>query len=357
MDGGLTDRHIRIEDGSTGALHLLQKRPMPEHKIDPQTVTKPLQLLAAWLVALIVLDTAFLTAAATIKAPDWAPAILVIASVANVPLFLFGMFLLQTKYRPEMQEDSFYSVYLRDQRKLNDLGSELESYLNKAGIDLKSLTAGQSLKDASIEIQRKIDSLLSEMKQTLLTIENVKPSSSQELSPEPILELAKALMAQGQWTEAAKQFDEYIKYRSSEWEVHFSRAVAYSNAREGLASNIASLRSYNEAIALAPSDLGIHLRARLFSYRGAILKRLRRLDEAEADLTVAQKYAFDDYERNDIKYNLAGVYALRGDRSRLLETIKQLRNAPQYLMAIQAHMGDYFADFANDKEFLRAITL
>lgn len=328
---------------------------MTEHRIDPRMVTKPLQLLAAWLVALIVLDTAFLTAAATIRTPDWASAVLVIASVGNVPIFLFGMFLLQTKYRPEMQEDSYYSVYLRDQNRLNDLGSELETYLKKAGIDLNSLAAGQSLKDASIEVQSKIENLLSEMKQTLNTIERSRPGKPLGVNPEPILELAKALMAQGRWVEAAEKFDEYIKFRPSEWEVHFSRAVAYANARRGFATDISALRSYNEAVALVPPDLGFHLRARLFSYRGAMLKRLRRLDEAEADLTIAQKYAFDDYERSDIRYNLAGVYALKGDRSRLLETVGQLRDAPDYLSAIQAHLGDYFANFADDKEFLQTI--
>jgi Flp pilus assembly protein TadD len=155
--------------------------------------------------------------------------------------------------------------------------------------------------------------------------------------------------------EAAKQFDEYIKHRPLDWDVHFSRAVAYANSREGLVTNTATLRSYNEAIALAPPDIDGNLRARLFSYRGGILKRLRRLEEAEADLMIAQKYATDDYETNDIKYNLAGVYALKGDRRKLLETVNQLRSAPQCLVAIHAHLNDYFANFANDKEFLQAI--
>ncbi len=37
---------------------------------------------------------------------------LVIASIINVPLFLMAIFLLQTKFRPELQEDSYYSKYL-----------------------------------------------------------------------------------------------------------------------------------------------------------------------------------------------------------------------------------------------------
>jgi hypothetical protein len=80
--------------------------------IDPKGITKPIQLLAAWLSGLVVLDGSFLLAASRIVDPGWAGGALVIASIANVPLFLLAIFLLQTKFRPEMQEDSFYSKYL-----------------------------------------------------------------------------------------------------------------------------------------------------------------------------------------------------------------------------------------------------
>lgn len=85
---------------------------MPKQKIEAHKVTKPIQLLAAWLVGLILVNGSFLTAAATIKTPAWAPTLLVIATVLNVPLFLICIFVLQTKFRPEMQEDTYYSKYL-----------------------------------------------------------------------------------------------------------------------------------------------------------------------------------------------------------------------------------------------------
>lgn len=83
-----------------------------QNKIDPQKVTKPIQLLAAWLVGLIVVNAAFLAAAVYIGVSDWTSGALVIASIINVPLFLMAIFLLQTKFRPELQEDSYYSKYL-----------------------------------------------------------------------------------------------------------------------------------------------------------------------------------------------------------------------------------------------------
>jgi hypothetical protein len=81
-------------------------------KIEPHRITKPIQLLAAWLLGLIMVNGAFLIAAGSIEKPDWVVGALVIASIINVPVFLVSIFLLQTKFRPEMQEDSFYSQYL-----------------------------------------------------------------------------------------------------------------------------------------------------------------------------------------------------------------------------------------------------
>ena len=85
---------------------------MANEQIQPDKVTKPIQLLAAWLAGLIITDGAFLTSAALISRPDWASGALVVAAILNVPLFLTALFLLQTKFRPEMQEDAFYSKHL-----------------------------------------------------------------------------------------------------------------------------------------------------------------------------------------------------------------------------------------------------
>ncbi len=85
---------------------------MQEHQIKAEKITKPIQLLAAWLIGLILLVSAILTAAATIKSPSWLPAFFAISAISIIPIFLILIFLLQTKFRPEMQEDSFYSKYL-----------------------------------------------------------------------------------------------------------------------------------------------------------------------------------------------------------------------------------------------------
>ena len=81
-------------------------------QIEPHKITKPIQLLAAWLLGLVLVNGTFLMAAEKIHEPNWLTTALVIASISNVPLFLLAIFLLQTRFRPEMQEDSFYSKYL-----------------------------------------------------------------------------------------------------------------------------------------------------------------------------------------------------------------------------------------------------
>ena len=85
---------------------------MQQKNIEPHKVTKPIQLLAAWLVGLILVNGTFLSTAIAFDACSSERFWLTIASVVNVPLFLGAIFLLQTKFRPELQEDLYYSSYL-----------------------------------------------------------------------------------------------------------------------------------------------------------------------------------------------------------------------------------------------------
>jgi hypothetical protein len=52
----------------------------------------------AWMGALVVVDGSFLLAASAIDHPGWASAVLVIAAVINVPLFLGALLLLRSKF-------------------------------------------------------------------------------------------------------------------------------------------------------------------------------------------------------------------------------------------------------------------
>lgn len=80
-------------------------------QIQPQHVTKPIQLLAAWLVGLVCIDGIFLEVALRLQS-GWERGWLVLAAILNVPAFLTAMFTLQTRFRAELQDDPHYAQYL-----------------------------------------------------------------------------------------------------------------------------------------------------------------------------------------------------------------------------------------------------
>jgi hypothetical protein len=94
------------------------KHTMAQPKIEAHRITKPIQLLAVWFSALVLIDSAFLVAAAKIEYPSWVGPMLSIAAVAFVPLFLIAAFLMQTLFRPQLQDDSHYSEWLKRREKV-----------------------------------------------------------------------------------------------------------------------------------------------------------------------------------------------------------------------------------------------
>jgi len=85
---------------------------VPNREIQPEKVTKPFQLLATWLAGLVLLVSALLAASAQTYEAKWLNCFYAISAVAIIPIFLILIFLLQTKFRPEMQEDKYYSEWL-----------------------------------------------------------------------------------------------------------------------------------------------------------------------------------------------------------------------------------------------------
>lgn len=324
--------------------------------IEPARVTRPFQLLAAWLVALLSLSSAFLIAARTIEKPSWAAGFLIIVAVALVPLFLACMFLLQTKFRPQMQEDKFFFEYFKEQQKANALTNELRKTMADAGLTTEAMALGKSLQNVSNELRSQIKGLADRAQQTVDELQN-RSGQPSNTNPAVALELGKAFAAEGRWLEAAHQLDQYVVTNPSDWQTQFLRGVVYINSRDSTETNLQGLRAYNEALAFADERIDPNLRARLHAYRGAALKRLHRLDEAESELLFARRFAMDSYEITDIASNLAGVYALAGDREKMLDEVRKIKQAPtklskEYIAGIQSHLGDYFSEFKNDSELM-----
>lgn len=130
---------------------------MEKNKISPEKITKPIQLLGAWLVGLLAVDSAFLTAATSMDLSSWQSGALTVAAIVNVPLFIGALFLLQTKFRPELQEDSYYSTYLNNRTnevmkvpKTELLHDQLLLRINKIENKLKSQKSSESSSKLSL---------------------------------------------------------------------------------------------------------------------------------------------------------------------------------------------------------------
>jgi len=120
---------------------------METQKIDAHKITKPIQLMAVWFIALLLIDSAFLTAAAKIENPPWMSPTLSIAAIVFVPLFLSGVFLMQTVFRKELQEDQYYAEWLKRQEEtFKDFKPENNSYKVGEQIDgSDNITAGRDI--------------------------------------------------------------------------------------------------------------------------------------------------------------------------------------------------------------------
>jgi Flp pilus assembly protein TadD len=238
---------------------------------------------------------------------------------------------------------------------LDGLQKQLAAALSKEGLSLEALALGRDLRNVAEESRRVVQSLVAEMQKTFEDLRKSKTEESLLDNPEWNLVLAQGQMATQQSSTAAALFDNYTMHTRATWDAYFAKAVAHANARGGHGSNIEALRSYGEALALAPDDLDRNVRSRLVGYRGAILKRLGRLAEAESDLLLASKLAVADAERCDAMYNLAGVYALRHDRTKMLECVKAIGGSKIYKNAIASHLHDYFAAYSSDSDLLSLI--
>lgn len=135
---------------------------METQKIEAHKITKPIQLMAVWFIALLLIDSAFLTAAANISIPSLLAPALAISAIIFVPLFLGGVFLMQTVFRKELQDDQFYSEWLKRQEEtFEDFNPEnimhihsADSFVNISGE--YNVTAGRdiAITQSSLEDRR-----------------------------------------------------------------------------------------------------------------------------------------------------------------------------------------------------------
>jgi tetratricopeptide (TPR) repeat protein len=243
---------------------------------------------------------------------------------------------------------------LKAQQAIEDLEQKLNNALNEKGINFQKLAEGQKLNSNNEEIKQLTNELVKILNEQSGTYLKTIDERFEKIVSNSNLTIAKSQMAQGNFDAATKAFDYYEQTDNISWDVYFSKAVAYANLRGGRKSDIQSIRAYNDAITFLPADVNPNARARVFAYRGAIYKRINRFDEALNDLDIARKYATNPYEIDDINYNLSAIYAMIGDKEKMMEFIGKIKSH-KYLNHIHNHLNDYYSKFANDSDLLRAI--
>jgi tetratricopeptide (TPR) repeat protein len=250
-----------------------------------------------------------------------------------------------------MQSDEHYSEYLKQKDRAKSLASQVREQMDEAGLNLADLVQGRAMTASAVD---NIRPLVEELSRSVKSLRNERESDT-NVDPDSLRALAHGELGVGNWLAAARILDEYAQRRPDDFEANFSRGVAYANACGGHPTNVGALRAYNDAVASVPGSLDENYRARLFTYRGAMLKRMHRFEEALADFHIAESLATNDYEVTDLLYNFASTYAMMGDRSRMMEVIRRIPPHSEILRVIQARLGDYFSNFAHDEEFLALI--
>lgn len=140
------------------------------------------------------------------------------------------------------------------------------------------------------------------------------------------LSLANAYAINEEWTKSAKQFEKVTKAKNTSWELYFSQGTAFANSRLGKESHLKAFQAYSSAIVFLPDEIEDNIKARLYIYKGAILKRLNRLIEAENNIKIGLEYATDEYEINDGLYNLSCVYAIQNEKDKYYEVATKLKH-------------------------------
>ena len=313
---------------------------MGNQRINAEKIAAPFQLLAAIMVFIVLLDGSFLSAAAVLERPGWLAAALTVAAIVYPLIVLVGVFVLQTRYRGQLMDDSHWLERIRED------ALELGEAVTATNIDFTRISPATPAPSLAGEQMSELESRERELEQTLrlVAVKNVELQDSAIVDASR--ELAHAALARGQWLEAAGRLQPYLDANPDDWSEWFAQAAAYANTRGGVETDAAALEACDRALESMPADVDRSLQARLRSYRGGMLKRLGRLQEARVELERARDLALEgSYEADDINYNTAAIYALEDDREKTLAALREIQDS-SYLDAVRAHRNDYFSSLA-----------
>ncbi len=193
------------------------------------------------------------------------------------------------------------------------LQRQLSEAFKSEGIDINFILNNSSLKDLTSEFSEKVEHLTKKLEE----IQIGTNSNKQEIFDGNYhLSLGNGFVVNRNWRKAAFHLDLAALSYPDDWDLHFTRGVCYANIRGDNNTNVKSIEAYTQAIIHIP-DGDRQNKSKIYIYRGAIFKRIGKLDEAELDVKYGLSNTDSDFFLADAKYNLACIYALRGDREKL----------------------------------------
>ncbi|MET3871544.1 tetratricopeptide (TPR) repeat protein [Puniceicoccus vermicola] len=230
--------------------------------ITPHKINKPIQILGAWLAGLILIDTSFLTAAQFLDEPSWLSSLLVIASILNVPLFLFGLYQLQTKFRKELQDDEYYSKHLE--------------------------------RESEKDYEQRLNILEKEKKNALLTVEGGEKFSSKI---DGFSSAVKKVKRENEYTASDWSFLGIEEYRKNNFRLaqsYFEKALELDPEEIMSLNNLGTLLNcngrYQEALDMLDKAISIDPKYPLpYHNKGNVFINTEEYDEAEKFFRLAHK--------------------------------------------------------------------
>ena len=245
--------------------------------------------------------------------------------------------------RLRAKDDELGRTHRFHQHEMDRLQRELEHALQKTNLTREDFAQRPHALAVDNEARERVADALND----IAALETSSVSDT-VLTADQFKDRGQAALVVGNWQQAAKEFNRYIELEPADWEAHYLIAVASANRRGGPDTDRDALKSISDAITFLPSNVGTNLRARVHTYRAAMLKRLGRLDEALADLEFAWGLASTEYERSDTAYNFACVFALMRDKQQMLHWLNQV----PFDHRRRLYESRYFEAFRTDPDFI-----
>jgi tetratricopeptide (TPR) repeat protein len=234
------------------------------------------------------------------------------------------------------------------------LQKQLAEVLKSGGINIDFLLNNSSLQNLTSDFTSKVEVITKKLEHVQEVIES---NRKYEIADnEYHLSVGNGFLVNKEWKKAAHHLEIASLSQPEDWNLHLTIGICYANIRGGRLTNIKSIEAYTRAIIHIPV-IDKEVKGKTYIYRGAMLKRINKLDEAELDVKFGLSQTKSKRFQSDGLYNLACIYAMRNDREELFQVMNKLKPTNAYMNTIRHHLKDYFKNFENDKEFIDFISV